>query len=281
MPEIELSQGIVRYRDEGLGPTIVLIHGLLVDGSIWDRVVPIVSRTARCIVPDLPLGSHRIAMQPGADLTPPGLARIIVELLERLELDDVTLVGNDTGGALCQLVAADYPERVSRLMLTNCDAFEHFPPPSFALAMRALGRGPGVAAAIGTLGRVRLARRALFGMARLTIEPIPDQFLSRWVAPLRDRGTRRDLVKVAHAISSEYTLKAAERLRRFDRPAVIAWGRGDVFFPRADAQRLAATLPNARLAWIDGARTFVQLDAPERIAGLVGELASAPATAPN
>ncbi len=132
MPEIELSPGTVHYRDEGHGPAVVFIHGLLVNGSVWDRVVSELSGQVRCIVPDLPLGAHWISMKDGADLSPPGLARLISELLERLELRDVTLVGNDTGGALCQLVCAHHPERIGRLLLTNCDAFENFPPPAFA-----------------------------------------------------------------------------------------------------------------------------------------------------
>ena len=115
MPDVELTQGTVHYRDEGSGPIVVLIHGLLVDGTVWDRLVPALSGRVRCIVPDLPLGAHRIAMKSGADLSPPGLARLIAELLERLALQDVTLVGNDTGGGLCQLVVASHPDRLGRL----------------------------------------------------------------------------------------------------------------------------------------------------------------------
>jgi pimeloyl-ACP methyl ester carboxylesterase len=137
MPDVELTQGTVHYRDEGSGPAVVLIHGLLVDGTVWDRLVPSLSGAVRCIVPDLPLGAHRTPMNPVADLTPPGLARLIAELLERLQLNDVTLVGNDTGGALCQLVVVSHPERLGRLVLTNCDAFESFPPPAFRLPIKA------------------------------------------------------------------------------------------------------------------------------------------------
>ena len=266
MPEIQLPQGTVQYRDEGSGPPVVLIHGLLVNGNVWERVVPTLSARARCIVPDLPLGSHRHAMRDGADLSPLGLAELIADLIARLELDDVTLVGNDTGGALCQLVVAHHPGRIGRLVLTNCDAFEHFPPPAFRFVIRALGRVPGAVAALELFGRARPMRRATMALAPLTVEPVPDELLKSWLAPLRDRGVRRDLVRVLRRISPEHTLDAARRLAEFDRPALIVWGLRDPFFAFSDAERLAATLPDARLERIENARTFVQLDAPEQLA---------------
>jgi pimeloyl-ACP methyl ester carboxylesterase len=278
MPEIQLSQGTVQYRDEGSGPSVVLIHGLLVNGRVWERVVPALAPDARCIVPDLPLGSHLSAMREGADLSPLGLASLIAELIERLELRDVTLVGNDTGGALCQLVAAHHPERLGRLVLTNCDAFEHFPPPAFRLVFRALARIPGAVAGLELMGRIGPARRGTMALAPLTVERIPDELLKAWLAPLRDRRVRRDLVKVLRGISSEHTLAAAERLRSFARPALIIWGRRDAFFPFSDAERLVGLFPDARLERIEDARTFVQLDAPERVAELIAAFASAPAT---
>src|SRR5262249_39276920 len=123
MPEIQVTKGTIEYREEGKGPPVVLIHGALVNGRVWERLVPALSGWARCIVPELPLGSHRIPMDPDADLTPPGIAKVISEFLDRLELTDVTLIGSDTGGALSQLVVASYSERISRLVLANCDAF--------------------------------------------------------------------------------------------------------------------------------------------------------------
>jgi pimeloyl-ACP methyl ester carboxylesterase len=271
MPDVELTQGTVHYRDEGSGPPVTLIHGLLVDGTVWDRIVPALSSTVRVVVPDLPLGAHRTAMKPGADLSPPGLARLIAELLERLQLDDVTLVGNDTGGALCQLVISSDPDRIGRLVLTNCDAFEHFPPPAFRLAIKALGQLPGAPSAVERLGRISAVRRA--AMAPLTVEPLPDEFARRWLEALRDPGVRRDVVRVARGISSKYTLEAARRFGAFDKPVVIAWGLRDRFFPLAEGERLAAAFPRSRLERIDDARTFVQMDAPERLAELITERA--------
>jgi pimeloyl-ACP methyl ester carboxylesterase len=223
----------------------------------------------RCIVPDLPLGSHRVALQRGADLTPGGVAALVAELLERLELTDVTLVGNDTGGALCQLVAAEHPERLGRLVLTNCDAFEHFPPPAIKPLVWVLARVPGAVGELAQLGRLKLVRRWAMRLAPLTVEPIGDELLKSWLAPMRGRAVRRDVIRFMRAIDPQLTLDAAERLRSFDRPALVVWGERDRFFPVADGERLAATLPHARLELIDNARTFVQLDAPEQLAALI------------
>jgi pimeloyl-ACP methyl ester carboxylesterase len=270
MPEIELSHGTIHYRDQGSGPVIVLIHGLLVNATVWDPLIAELSTGARCIAPDLPLGSHRIPMHADADLSPLGVANLIAELVATLELSDVTLVGNDTGGALCQLVCAHHPARLGRLVLINCDAFEHFPPPALRPIIWGLARVPGSVAALDLLGRSRVMRKASMSLAPLTVEPVPDALLKDWISPLHDRGVRRDLVKVASGIAPDVMLNAEPGLRHFDRPALIVWGMRDKFFPVADAQRLAQTLPDARLERIEDARTFVQLDAPERLAELIG-----------
>ncbi len=271
MPEIQLSQGIINYSDEGAGPAVVLIHGIMVNGSVWDEVRPALARRARCVVPELPLGGHRIPMNADADLSPTGLAGLIAELLERLELEDVTLVGNDTGGALCQLVCAHHPDRIGRLVLTNCDAFENFPPPALRPVIRIMGRVPGSIRFLDLVGRFRALRSLSMSVAPLTVEPVPDERVKAWIAPLHDRRVRRDLARVARGISPDLTLAAAERLRHFDRPALIVWGTRDKFFPVAEGERLARTLPQARFEAVENARTFVQLDAPARVAELVGE----------
>jgi len=272
MPEIELAQGTVHYRDEGSGPPIVLIHGLLVNGRVWERVVPLLSDSNRVIVPELPLGSHPQAMEPDADLSATGLGDLIAELIERLELERVTIVGNDTGGALTQIAVAAHPERIARIVLTNCDAFEHFPPPAFAGVFKLVARVPGAIKCLELGGRSRFVRSRAMALAPLTVKPIPDELLKAWISPLRDAGVRRDLRKVAQGISADHTLAAAEQLRSFDGTALIVWGTRDKFFPLADAERLRQLFSDARLETIEDARAFVQLDAPERLAELVLEL---------
>ena len=126
-----LPQGTIRYRERGNGEPIVFVHGLLVNGDLWRKVVPTLAKDFRCITPDWPLGSHEVPMNPDADLTPTGLAKLVADFLAALELENVTLVGNDTGGALSQIVVTEHPERIARLVLTPCDAFEVFPPRLF------------------------------------------------------------------------------------------------------------------------------------------------------
>jgi pimeloyl-ACP methyl ester carboxylesterase len=274
MPEIKLSQGTIHYRDEGTGPPVVLVHGLLVNGTLWDRTVAHLAASARCIVPDLPLGSHPTPMDPAADLSPPGLAALLAELITRLELQDATVVGNDTGGALCQLLAASRPELVGRLVLTNCDSFEHFPPRAFKPLVSGIARIPGILGGVSALSRLRAVRRASMAAASVTVAPIPDELIRSWVEPLRDPGVRRDLVKVCRGIDPRHTLEAAERLRTFERPVLLAWGTRDRFFPLAHAERLQGLFPDAPVEKIENARTFVPLDAPDRLADLIGAFAT-------
>ncbi len=133
LKEVQLAQGTIRYRECGSGEPLVFVHGLLVNGDLWRKVAPSLAKSYRCIVPDLPLGSHEIPLATSADLTPPGLVRLITDFLDALELPAVTLIANDTGGALCQLLIAANPDRVERLVLTNCDAYENFPAPPVSL----------------------------------------------------------------------------------------------------------------------------------------------------
>ena len=269
MPEIELAQGTIRYRDEGSGPPIVFVHGALVDGRLWEQVVERLG-PARCVVPDLPLGAHRIALRPDADVSPPGLARMIAELIERLDLRDVTLVGNDTGGALCQFVVTGHPERIGRLVLTNCDAFDNFPPAMFR-PLGTLARARLLTAALQPL-RLRALRRLPIAFGWLTRRRLPDELLDAWVEPfLSDAGVRRDARRFLLAIDRDALLDNTARLHDFDRPVLLAWAPEDRFFPLEHARRLAAIFPDARLVEVPDAYAFVSLDQPERLAHLIRE----------
>ncbi len=272
--QVSLDQGFVNYRETGSGQPIVFVHGLLVSGTLWRKVVPLLESRFRCIVPDWPLGAHRTAMRRGADLTPPGLARIINDFLVALDLDEVTLVGNDTGGAICQIVATEHPDRLARLVLTPCDAFTNFLPPTFR-SLQWAARVPGLVTVALQGLRLRWVRNLPIVLGGLTKQPIDDQVVKAWVRPfLTDRGVRRDTRKVLRGISSRYTVAAARKLSSFDRPALIAWVREDRFFPFAHGQRLADLIPNGRLELIEDSYTFVSEDQPAALAELIADFST-------
>jgi pimeloyl-ACP methyl ester carboxylesterase len=259
----------IRAHVTGDGPPIVFVHGALVNANLWRKVVPRLDGFKRVTL-DLPLGSHLEPMPRDADLRPPALADLIADSLAALELTDVTLVGNDTGGGLSQIVATRRPERIGALVLTSCDAFESFPPRFFRIVL-APARIPGmIPIAFGGL-RLRPLRRLPIAYGWLTIGPIDRDAEDSYVLPVLTRGgIRRDVRKLLGGLDPTYTLDAAAKLASWDRPALIAWSEKDRFFPTEHAERLAKVIPNARLEWIAGARTFAMEDQPERVAELIG-----------
>ncbi len=155
MATVDLPAGLVSYRETGPadGPVVVFVHGFLVDDTLWADVPErLAERGFHCLAPTWPLGAHRTAMRPRADLSPRGLARAVASFLEALDLRDVVLVGNDTGGAVCQLLLDEDVSRVGRLVLTNCDAFDTFPPFPFDVLFR-LARNAWVGRALLQLRR--------------------------------------------------------------------------------------------------------------------------------
>jgi pimeloyl-ACP methyl ester carboxylesterase len=275
-----LPAGPITYSDEGSGPPIVFIHGLLVDGGLWSETVETLRAGHRCIVPELPLGSHRTAMDPQADLSPPGLAAIVAGLLEALDLEDVTLVGNDTGGAICQIVATRHPERLGRLVLTPCDAYEDFLPPAFRY-LQLVARVPGGTRVLMESMRSRRLRRLPIAYGRLAKRPLPDALTGRWAEPgLADAGIRRDVTKVLRGVSRRHTLEAAEKLRGLEQPALLAWAPEDRFFKLENARRLAAAIPDARLELVEDSYTFVPIDQPQQLAALISEFVAATTETP-
>jgi len=270
--EIELPSGTVRYREAGEGEPVVFVHGYLVDGRLWDGVVDRLADRYRCIAPDWPMGSHRVPMHPGADLSPPGFAATVADLLEALDLERVTLVGNDSGGAMCQIVVCRHPQRIARLVLTNCDTHENFPPGIFRPLPR-LARIPGGMALIAAPFRIgAVARRAFRPFTRA---PLPAELIASWMEPpARDRGIMRDLRKLTSGMSNRFTLEAAEQLRGSELPILLAWAPGDSYFPISYAERLAADTGNARLVPIPDAKTFVSVDQPARLAEEIAQFAT-------
>jgi pimeloyl-ACP methyl ester carboxylesterase len=271
--ELELSQGKIRYRDAGDGKPLVFVHGLLVDGLLWRKVTPLLDGEFRCIVPDWPLGSHRIALAPSADRSPRGMAHLIADFLEAMELEEVTLVANDTGGAIAQLLVTERPERIDRLVLTPCDCYENFFPPAFK-PLQWLARVPSALTLAAQPMRSAAVRRSPLGFGLLTKRPIPNEITWGWIeSSLADRDVRRDVIGLLRGVDSRDTLAAAKKLRDFDRPTLIAWAREDIVFKVRFAERLARDIPNSRLELIEDSRSFVSEDQPERLAELIGAFA--------
>lgn len=267
--ELDLTQGRLRCFEAGTGMPIVFVHGLLVNANLWRKVVPKLSPDFRCIALDLPLGAHELPMKEDADLSPPGVANLIAEAIEALELKDVTLVGNDTGGALCQLLVTSRPARIGRLVLTSCDYRDNFPPPMFSYFKLLPPLSPLMPLLFAPM-RLRAPRRLAFALGWLTKRPIERPAEDSYVLPvLGNRRVRADLNKMIRGLDKRLTNEAADHLKEFERPALIAWSREDRFFKLEHAKLLASDLPDARLEWIEEARTFSAEDQPDRLAELI------------
>jgi pimeloyl-ACP methyl ester carboxylesterase len=277
MKQAELSAGTIEYADTGEGPVLVLLHGLLADSTLWDEMTAALAGSFRCVAPTLPLGAHRHAMRPDADLSMPGIARLVTEFLDRLGLHDVTLVGNDTGGALVQLVMAAGDARVGRAVLVSCDAFDNFPPGLTGKALMASGRLP--APMFGLFMqqmRLRAVRRLPIAFGWLTKRG--DAATARWLRPLLTQPQiRRDTVRMLRAAAADpaFLARAAGDLPGFGRPVLVAWASQDRVMPPEHGRRLAGLLPHGQLIEVDDSYTLVPLDQPAWLAQAVRDFTRA------
>ena len=277
--DLKLRQGTLRYHDTGSGPPLVFVHGVLVNANLWRKVVAQLAPDFRCITFDMPLGAHAVPMPPDADLSPAALGDLIAEAVEALGLEEPTLVGNDTGGALTQIAVARHLDRFGRLVLTNCDAFEHFPPKVLRPMLKVM-TWPGAMPVLLAPTRLAAVRRRALKMIKVAKKPVEQEVVDSYgLPPLVNAGVRRDVKKLFRTAEPRYTLEAAERLRSFDGPALIAWAPEDVFFPKSDAQRLAEVLPDSRLEWIEDSLIFSPEDQPDRVAELIRSFVREPAAA--
>ncbi|MEU4625371.1 alpha/beta hydrolase [Actinoplanes sp. NPDC023801] len=264
MRQVRLSTGALEYEDTGgEGPTLVFLSGLFVGGSLWRHVVADLRRDHRCVVPEMPLGAHRIAMDPDADLSSPALAALVGEFLRVVDLHDVTLIGCDWGGA--QLVAAHgHAERVARLVLLPQEAFENYPPGLPGRMAAAAAKVPaGVTLALQTL-RVRGLRRTPVNFGLMSKRPVPDQVMDAWLAPaLGSAAIRRDVVKYLRGTRRGEYVEAARALSSFSRPALVMWAPECRMMRPGFGARLAEALPQGRLVHVPDCFTLVPEDQPE------------------
>jgi pimeloyl-ACP methyl ester carboxylesterase len=276
MHSIEVPAGVIEYAEAGSGPPVVMLHGLLMDHALWDRVLPLLPDGFRYIRPVLPLGAHRRAMNPGADLTLPGQVRLVADLLDALDLENVTLVHADWGGALF-LTARGLDHRVARQVILPCEAFDNFPPglPGRMVALAA--RLPGGIQVAARQLRIGWLRRLPLLYGQMARRPVPGELIRRWTEPvLGDPGVRRDLLAYCRETFDKAALIAdTEALQRFRGDVLVLWSPDNRVMPPAHGRRLAALIPRARYADIPGAYVLCMLDEPDAVARKIGTFLTA------
>lgn len=279
MPTIELPDGAITYRaagpEQSAAPPVVFVHAFLVNGAVWTDVADLLAdRGVRSYAPDWPLGAHRTPMDPGADQSPRGVARRILAFLEALDLDDVMLVGNDTGGALVQFLLDIDASRVGRVVLTNCDAFDTFPPFPFSVIFRLLKGRRRMKVNLLPM-RSRIFRHSPLGFGLLARRLDADLTRS-WIEPaLTQPGIRDDAVRFLRAVDPRELLDVSTRLKNYRGPVRIVWGIADRAFTPRLGRRLQRAFPEAEFVEVPGARTLVQLDAPQVLAEQIADFATA------
>ncbi len=275
MSRMTLPGGTIQVTEDGPadGAAVVLFHGFMVDERLWAPIVPaLVAAGLRVLRPRLPVGSHRVPL--GAAPSPRGVAHLVADLVEQLDLRDVTLVGNDSGGAMSQMLLAERPERIGRVVLTNCDTADNFPPFPFDLLFLRLSRVPRVLHWVMRLGNATGATRMLFGW--LTSRGFDRALVDSWTRPyLEDAAIRAETDRFLQAVDPRELRDAETRISELDLPLLLLWGADDRFFTLRHARRLAGLMRRARLVEIPNAKTFVMHDAPEAVAREIIAFASA------
>jgi pimeloyl-ACP methyl ester carboxylesterase len=267
MQEIELTAGTIEYQDTGGdGPVVVLLHGLLMDGTVWRHVLADLRADYRCVVPTLPLGSHRRPMRPDADLSLHAMALLVGEFLEALDLPDVTLVINDWGGAQI-LLSEGRTERIARVVLSACEAFDNYPPGLPGRMVGLAARIPGGLYVTLQMLRLRPARRMPAGWGWMSKRPVPSEVMDGWFGPARtSRAVRRDLRKYSLSVPPKETLlRWAEDMKSYTSPVLVVWATEDRLMPRVHGPRLAALFPDATLVEVDDTFTLIPEDQPEQL----------------
>lgn len=276
MPQVTLEQARIPYRvagpEDSAHPPVVFVHGILADERLWVPVAEGLARQGyRCILPSWPLGSHTTAVDDAVELSPRVIATMINEFIVALDLHEVTLVGNDTGGGLCQLVIDSHPGRIGRLVLTNCDAFDTFPPFPFTVSF-ALLRGPRSIKSLFALMQWTPLRHSPLGYGLLMTDPDPE-FTESLTAPCRnDPRIRRNLAQLLRHVAATDLTDASTRFPRFTKPVTLVWGMGDRCFKPDLARRMAALFPNATMVEVPRARTFVALENPAAVIDAIAEV---------
>jgi pimeloyl-ACP methyl ester carboxylesterase len=276
---LETRLGPIACRSTGQGPTLVFFAGALANGELWRDVVVTLEARYRCITVDLPLGAHRWPLSAGADRSATSLARLLLDCLELLDVEDATVVVNDTAGGLLLLsLATGHPAlgRVGRLVLTNCESYDKFPPAALKKATTVCRAAPWLARELVRLQLRALASRRKIVAGAAATELDPERRESFLGPARRERRIAGDLVAAMAGFRPELLIDAAKVIPRYDRPVLLVWGDSCDFFPIADARRLAAAFPDAKLVAVPGAKTWVPVDNPDVVADAVATFVPTP-----
>jgi pimeloyl-ACP methyl ester carboxylesterase len=271
--------GPLASRASGNGPAVVFFAGALANGDLWRDVVAALDDLYRCITVDLPLGAHSQPLTKGADRSAPSLARLIPDCLELLDVQDATVVVNDTAGGLLLLALdSDHPalDRIGRLVLTNCESYDQFPPDPLKRAAAVCRTAPVIArAGVRLQARSSSARRKI--VAGVAASGLDQRRVESFFAPTRsDPDVAADLVAAMAGFRPQLLLDAATAIPHYDRPVLLVWGDACEFFPMAGAERLAADFPDATLVPVPGAKTWVPVDDPGALADAIVGFVPAP-----
>jgi pimeloyl-ACP methyl ester carboxylesterase len=255
---VQTASGRISYTEQGTGPVALFVHGVLLNGHLWRHQLADLSDIRRCIAVDL-LAHGDTEIAPDQDVSVTANAKMLKEFLDALNIDQVDLVGNDSGGGIAQIFAALYPERVRSLTLTDCDTHDNWPPEAFKpfLAMAAGGGLRGTLDAMLSDKNVYRSPQAL-GSAYEHPERLSDASIEIYLRPLvRTEQRTRDLQRFLAAFDNKHTVAIEARLKTLQAPTLIVWGTDDVYFDVKWSHWLADNIPGTRRrVELKGARIF-------------------------
>jgi pimeloyl-ACP methyl ester carboxylesterase len=255
---LQTDSGRIAYTEQGAGPVALFIHGVLLNGDLWRHQLGHLSDIRRCIAIDLLAhGATEIASDQDVSVT--ANAKMVAQFLDALKIDQVDIVGNDSGGGIAQIFAALHPERVRSLTLTDCDTHDNWPPEAFKPFL-AMAAGGGLRGTLKTLlADKNMYRSALaLGPAYEHPELVTDETIENYLRPLIETEQRtHDLQRFLAAFDNKHTVSVESRLKTLQAPTLIVWGTDDVYFDVKWSRWLAETIPGARRrVELEGARIF-------------------------
>lgn len=267
---VKTPYGEIAYVEKGSGPAALFVHGVLLNGYLWRDAIDALSDTRRCIAPDL-LGHGATEAPADVDSTFAGNAKMLNAFVDALGLGQVDIVANDTGGGISQIFAAEHPEKVRSLTLTNCDAHDNYPPAALEGLVSVAKAG-----GLGAVGKQWLenpaAVRHSFGVAYENPDAVSDETIQTYLAPIFASEEKTAMLGRLIMTPNSQNVSIEKQLRQVKAPALIMWGTDDVFFDKKWAYWLKDTLPGAReVVEVEGGRLFWPEERPQFFADQVRE----------